>query len=405
MKSANSDNVASGQQTTQWSHCTAPLFRSFFMAGFECSTFCRRNGTRLDLVASTKHDLFCRQDYERLKRQGLLVAREGLRWHLIESTPGKHNFASALPMIRNAGELGVQVLWDLCHYGWPDGLDLFSTEFVRRFAAFSAAFARLVKNEAEGPHFFAPINEISFFSWAGAESATIGPYLRRRGFELKCQLTRAVIAAMEAVWTEIPNARFLHVDPVVNVVSNPKKPHLDATAEAYRRAQYQAWDMVAGEVCPELGGHTKYLDIVGVNYYPHNQWEYRGKMIPRTDPRYRPFNEILLEVYQRYRRPMLIAETGTEKRDRPGWFRYVCEQARIAIAAGVPLHGICLYPILNHPGWVDDRHCHNGLWDYAGKKGNREICRSLAQELKRQRVLFEEQEEVTNGKRVCLPAA
>jgi hypothetical protein len=203
----------------------------------------------------------------------------------------------------------------------------------------------------------------------------------------------------------LPEARFLHVDPVVNVAPNPKKPHLDPEAEAYRRSQYQAWDMLAGRICPELGGHEKYLDVIGVNYYPHNQWEFKGKMIPRADPRYRPFREILMEVYQRYARPMLIAETGTESRARSGWFRYVCQEARAAIASGVPLNGICLYPILNHPGWADDRHCHNGLWDYADKQGRREICRSLAAELKRQRAHFEEQQEVINGKSTRLSAA
>jgi len=398
MKSANFDTAAAAQTSA-----TQPLFRSFFMGGFECSTFYRRNGKRLDLVASTKHDLFCREDYLRLQDQRILTAREGIRWHLIETAPGRYGFASVLPMIRNAANLGVQILWDLCHYGWPDNLDIFSTEFVRRFERFSVAFARLVRDEMEGPHFFAPINEISFFSWAGAETANIAPYLRRRGFELKCQLVRAAIAAMEAVWAQIPEARFLHVDPVVHIVPNPAKPRLTAEGEAYRRAQYQAWDMIAGRVCPELGGDTKYLDIIGVNYYPHNQWEYRGKMIPRTDPRYRPFNEMLAEVYQRFGRPMLIAETGTEKDQRVGWLRYVSEQARMAMADGVPLHGICLYPILNHPGWVDDRHCHNGLWDYADKTGNREICHSLAGELKRQQALFEE--EVTDAKRICLSAA
>jgi beta-glucosidase/6-phospho-beta-glucosidase/beta-galactosidase len=400
MKSADSDTVAPARNST----CPdVSLFRSFFMGGFECSTFYRRNGTRLDLVAATKHDLFCAQDYARLKGQGMLVAREGIRWHLIERTPGQYGFSSALPMARNAEKLGIQILWDLCHYGWPDNLDIFSSEFVRRFERLAAAFARLVRDEMAGPHFFAPINEISFFSWAGAETAKIGPYGRHRGFELKCQLVRAAIAAMEAVWTQLPHARFLHVDPVVHVVANPQKPHLDATAEAYRRSQYQAWDMLAGRICPELGGNEKYLDIVGVNYYPHNQWEYKGKMIPTTDPRYRPFNDILKEVHERYRRPMLIAETGTEARARGGWLRYVGEQARLAMADGVPLHGICLYPILNHPGWADDRHCHNGLWDYADQNGKREICRSLALELKRQQALFAQ--ETTDAKRICLSAA
>ena len=400
MKSAGWDNAASGE------HCALqPLLRSFFMGGFECSSFKRRNGKRLDLVASTKHDRFCREDYRRLKSQGVLAAREGIRWHLIEKSAGNYDFSSVTPMARNAQEFGIQILWDLCHYGWPDDIDIFSPEFVRRFASFSAAFARLVRDEAEGPHFFAPINEISFFSWAGAETAKIGPYERRRGFELKCQLVRAAIAAMEAVWAEIPSARFLHVDPVVNIIASPRKLHLASQAEAYRRAQYQAWDMLAGKVCPELGGDSRYLDIVGVNYYPHNQWEYEGRAIPFTDPGYRPFNDILMEVYQRYQRPMIIAETGTEWRQRTRWLRYVGEQARVAMARGVPLEGMCLYPILNHPGWADDRHCHNGLWDYPDNDGKRVICRSLAAELKRQQQWFAEQEESTNAERICLSAA
>jgi hypothetical protein len=52
--------------------------------------------------------------------------------------------------------------------------------------------------------------------------------------------------------------------------------------------------------------------------------------------------------------------------------------------------GICLYPILNHPGWEDDRHCHNGLWDYPDETGEREIYRPLAEELGKQSYEFEQ---------------
>ena len=80
------------------------------MGGFECSTFFRRNGKRLDLVASTQHDQFCRKDYLRLQSQGILAAREGIRWHLIEKSPGQYDFTSVMPMVRNAAELGIQVV-------------------------------------------------------------------------------------------------------------------------------------------------------------------------------------------------------------------------------------------------------------------------------------------------------
>ena len=48
-------------------------FPSFFMGGFECSTHKLSAGKRLDLITSTQHDRFVREDYERLVEQGMRV--------------------------------------------------------------------------------------------------------------------------------------------------------------------------------------------------------------------------------------------------------------------------------------------------------------------------------------------
>jgi beta-glucosidase/6-phospho-beta-glucosidase/beta-galactosidase len=95
------------------------------------------------------------------------------------------------------------------------------------------------------------------------------------------------------------------------------------------------------------------------------------------------------EVYDRYQRPLFIAETGIENDYRPRWFRYVATEVFEAMKAGVQVEGICLYPIVNHPGWDDDRHCHNGLWDYPDENGRREIYQPLADEVQRQREEFD----------------
>lgn len=47
-----------------------------------------------------------------------------------------------------------------------------------------------------------------------------------------------------------------------------------------------------------------------------------------------------------------------------------------------PTCAVCLYPIVNHPGWEDERHCHNGLWDYCNENDDREIYEPLAREIK-----------------------
>ncbi len=84
---------------------------------------------------------------------------------------------------------------------------------------------------------------------------------------------------------------------------------------------------------------------------------------------------------ERYRRPTFIAETGIESHARAGWLRYIGSEVGEALKLGIPVEGICLYPIVDFPGWGDDRHCETGLWGMADAHGHREIYRPLADEL------------------------
>jgi hypothetical protein len=276
------------------------------------------------------------------------------------------------------------VIWDLCHYGWPDGLDIFAPEWVDRFAEYAHAVARLIAGETDEPAFYCPVNEISFWSWAGGDVAYLNPFATGRGFELKAQLARASLSAVEAVWSVDARARILHAEPAVHIVGDPAVPGSSQAAEGHRLAQFQAWDMLTGRLWPQLGGDERFLDVLGINYYPTNQWVLDGPTVRRGDRRFRPLREILREIWQRYGRPMLISETGDAGPQRAPWLAYVAEEVRAARRAGVPVEGICLYPILDYPGWDDDRHCETGLWGYAGPSGERETCFDLAQELARQ---------------------
>ncbi|MEO6193638.1 MAG: beta-glucosidase [Thermoanaerobaculia bacterium] len=363
------------------------------MAGFECSCHRRSDGRRLDMIAATGHDLFAGKDYVRARRLGMETVRDGARWHLIERSPGRYDFSSLLPMVRAAREAGVQVIWDLCHYGWPDGLDIFRPEFVDRFADYAREVARLIAAETDEAPWYCPVNEISFWSWAGGDVGYLNPRQTGRGFELKAQLARAALAAIDAVWSVDSRARILHCDPAIHIVADPKRPAMPAEAEKHRLAQFQAWDMIVGSLWPQLGGDERYLDVVGLNYYPANQWILDGPRIERGEPLYRPFREILREAWERYGRPLVIAETGAEDRARAEWLRYMADEALAAIRGGVPVHGLCLYPILNYPGWDDDRHCQSGLWGYPDPMGNREIHLPLAEELALQTARFRDEPE------------
>ena len=376
------------------------LFSSFFHGGFECATHRARprNFDRIDMIAATRHDEFAREDYLRLHDVGITTARDGLRWHLIESAPGVYDWSSALSQVRAARDTKTQVIWDLCHYGYPDFLDIFTPAFVDSFARFSRAFALLLKDETDDDvPFISPINEISYFAWGGGGTAWINPFVEGKGFELKVQLARACIAAIEAFWSVFPRARIVHCDPVINVIPDPDYPETNHIAQSVHESQYEAFDMIAGRNQPQLGGADKHLDIVGVNYYWNNQWnigpppDHPRLTIVRQDPRYKPFRDVLAEVYRRYARPLYIAETGIEFDERPAWLAYIGEEVRAGVRAGTLVEGICLYPIVNHPGWDDDRHCQNGIWDYPDDDGSRDAYEPLLTELRRQQQMFEHQ--------------
>lgn len=380
----NDIDAARGARSGPGRNAGTPLFASPFLGGFECSCHVLEDGRRLDLTAATRHDQLADLDYTRARTIGMTACRDGVSWVRAEATRGQHDFRSALPLLRAAQRNNVQVIWDLMHFGWPADVDIFSPPFPGRFARHAGAFARWLSAQSDGPAMITPINEISFLSWAGGDVRCMNPFAAARGVELKVQLVRATIEAIDAVRAVLPRARFLQPEPAIHIAPDPRHPLTWRRVESDNLLQFQAWDMLTGAVWPGLGGHPRYLDIVGVNYYPNNQFMLDGTTIWRGDPRYRPFSEMLLEIWARYRRPMIVSETGSEGNDRASWLRWVCDESVTAIENGCELHGITLYPVINHPGWLDDRRCENGLWDYADDAGGRAIYAPLAEELRRQ---------------------
>lgn len=368
------------------------IFNSVMMAGYECSTQRRKDGQRLDLLESTGHARWAQTDYQQLAQLDIRCARDGLRWHLIERNAGRYEWSSFLTMLKAAQSQNLQVVWDLCHYGVPDDLDIWRPAFVERFARFAAAAAKLIREEGVDVPFYSPINEISFWAWAGGAVGYFDPNGVGRGQELKQQLIRASIAAIEAIREQAPNARFVQCDPLIHVLPASRRPEDIESAERYRLSQFEAWDLLSGRQWPGLGGQESYLDIIGANFYPHNQWYLAAGRIERGDRDYRPLAGMLKELHTRYQRPLLISETGAEDQDRVPWLDYIVEQVLLARQRGVPVEGICWYPFLDYPGWDDGRYCPAGVFGYPDGEGQRAAFHPLHMRLK------------TARERLCAPA-
>jgi beta-glucosidase/6-phospho-beta-glucosidase/beta-galactosidase len=352
------------------------LFRSFWLAGFESAYHLNKHGRRIDMLAATQHDTQAEEDYALLRQVGIRTARDGIRWHLVDRG-GHYDFSSFAPMHAAARRQGIQAIWTLCHYGSPDGTDILSAAFVERFARYCRAVAEFVAAQSDEIPLYTPINEISFLSWAG-DVGYIYPEAQGRGHELKRQLVRATVAGVEAIWSVDPRARIVYVDPLIHVVPPRGRPELEHRAAAQRHGQFEAWDMIAGLREPELGGAPRYLDVMGFNFYHANQWEHPGEGpearlrwedTPR-DVRWVPLHRLLADVYARYRRPLFIGETSHFGVGRGAWIAEVADEVLLALEAGVPVEGICIYPILDRPDWDEAAHWHNsGLWDLAPERG------------------------------------
>jgi hypothetical protein len=351
------------------------IFPTFFLSGFECSTFLWKDKRRRNLIEETQHYQNALEDYNILRNLGIAVAREGIPWPLVDNG-GQYDFSLIDPMIEAMNKTQVLPIWDLCHYGYPDDLDPFSENFTVRFANYCRAAAQYVIERIRGPHFFTPINEITFFSYCGGEWGWVAPYRTSKEdrYGLRVALCRAAIAGVKAIREVEQAARMIHIDPLVQVVAPPDRPD---QAEAANHETYVdtflAWDIICGKEHPELGGSPDILDIVGANNYSFGQMEYREHgphaALDQGDERIKPLCDLLRLVWERYRRPMIIGETSGMGQGRAAWLKDVMEESLAAVNMGMNLQGICLFPAVDMPDWHTGKWLNNGICDLIEEQG------------------------------------
>ena len=363
------------------------MFDSFFQAGFECSSHRRRDGVRLDLIRATGHDRHVLQDYRQCRQLGFRTLRDGLRWHLIEKSPGQYDWSSWLPALEAAEQVGVQVIWDLFHYGSPDCVDQGAPDFPERFTEFALAALEVHQSVSGRPPLVCPLNEINFLSWAVDDG-----YFPRVGPDevgwFKLQLVTTAITATRAIKQRWPKATIVWAEPLIHIAPHDQRRQTVRGAKANLQGMYEAYDWIMGKDRPELGGDPSLVDAVGLNFYPHNQWYWNGPTIPMGHHEYRPLADMLLEVDERYGKPIFLSETGAEGAGRASWLHYVCNEVREAMDRGADLQGICWYPITAYPGWDNSRHAEAGLLSTVTADGTRHVDARLLAELEAQRALF-----------------
>jgi UDP-galactopyranose mutase len=359
----------------------AAPFSTFWQAGYEGADHVNREGRALDMNLCNGHGARAAADYALLAEFGIRTVRESIGWRLVERD-GVFDFSVLDARLQAARAQGLQICWTFCHYGWPDDIDVYGAEFVPRFARFCRAAAEYLAPYAGPAPVYSPINEISYTGW-GLSSHMF--QCRHGGgehdaSEAKRQLVRATIAGCDAIWQVTPGARMLQCDPLIHVVPPAEGDEWARRAAGWTEAQFEAWDMLCGRREPELGGAPRYLDLMGANYYQSSQWETGTETClwwHLADPRRRPLHRMLAELWQRYRRPLLLAETSHVGSGRGAWIREMAAESALAMQHGVDLLGVCLYPAIDRPDWDQEHHWHrSGLWDL-DREGADPLARQL----------------------------
>jgi beta-glucosidase/6-phospho-beta-glucosidase/beta-galactosidase len=345
------------------------FFDTFFIAGYECADHINASGERVNLLKETEHDLRVEEDYYLLTELGIGTVREGICWSEVEKLPYQYDFSEVLNRIKKGNKQGIQQIWDIMHFGCPADIYPTHPHFEKRFVALCEAFVTFYHQNCNKKLHVVPINEISFHAWFAGERGGTAPYVRHAGWEVKYSLCKAAISGIKAIKALSPDAIISIVEPLVQIHPDADSCPLDI--EAQNGYQFQAADIILGRICPELGGQSDLIDLMGVNYYWNCQWRPMGGTLdwPETKADRTPFFELLQMIYEKYQKPLWISETGHFGEGRALWLTEIMLSVKKSIQNGIQIHGLCLYPVIDRPDWDNLEHYHNsGIWDLDANK-------------------------------------
>jgi beta-glucosidase/6-phospho-beta-glucosidase/beta-galactosidase len=156
-----------------------------------------------------------------------------------------------------------------------------------------------------------------------------------------CERAAAAVPAAEPFVELANDRRFFVLDLFLGREMDPARPFVAQVLAA------------GGERLLELEPGT--VDVLGLDYYAHNQWWYQdgtGRGVnPSPDPG--SLSDLVQEYWRRYRLPCALGETNIRgfASDRASWLKYTLEQCERAEAAGVPMEGYCWFPFVDSCDW------------------------------------------------------
>ncbi len=323
-----------------------------------------------DVLETTEHVTRWREDLALLAASHVETLRYPLRWHRIEPEPGHFDWRYSDEVLGTMAEQGLAPIVDLLHHtSYPLWVgDLASPGFGSAFLRFVEAVAR---RYPWLPGYTVCNEPFTTFLLCGQEGVW-PPHLRGlSGFvRLATNVFPALTAASRALSDLLPDADHVHVEAGErHTWSSPAGEEFAAMTNDRR---FLLTDLLVGRpVDPgrpfvqellRVGGaedlltvEPGHVDVLGIDYYAHNQWHWDGPGVgTNSSPVPVPLAELIGEYWERYRLPCILGETNIRgfAADRATWLKYTLEQCEVARRAGVALEGYCWFPFIDSADWA-----------------------------------------------------
>lgn len=346
------------------------------------------------------------EDIGLLRELGANAYRFSIEWSRVEPEPGRWDEAAWAHYADEIGQLraeGIEPMVTLLHFtlpGWiADRGGLTADDFAERFGAFASEAARRFGREVR---FWCTVNEPNVQMYQGYVAGIWPPGRRDTAAAARAfaGLVRGHTAAARAIRAARADAK---IGAAVNlIVFDPQRrwwlPDWIGAREADRGFNWAFYDSIQrGAITLRLAGFPRLddpvpglqgsADFVGVNYYRRNLVRFRPAAPGLVELRQGPgalsdtgveiypegLLRLLRRVWQRYHRPVIIAENGVaDARDayRAAYLRAHAYAVGRAIQEGIPVEGYFHWSLLDNFEWSEGYEPRFGLYrvDYATQK-------------------------------------
>lgn len=321
-----------------------------------------------DIAETTGHDTSWKQDLELLAASGVTRLRYPVRWHRVEAEEGYFDWSGTDKVLRYLRDHGFSPIIDLVHHtSYPRWL---TGGFADpRFGPAYLRYAKLFALRYPWIQEYTLFNEPFSTLFLSGHEAIWPPYHRGlAGFIEQILNVLPAVAEASRLYSELlPGARHVWTDTCEQHTGS------DAAGRDYARMAnerrflvidaflgrgYDPEGPMAGPL-REVGGERLLdlspgrIDILGLDYYAHCQWNFGSGGGTAPTPQPRPLAEQIHDYWRRYNLPCMLTETNIRGRtsDRATWFKYVLEQCELAQSTGVPLEGLCWFPFIDSTDW------------------------------------------------------